>query len=256
MRPKPSRRVERNSRFMRFSRPLCLNPIAVCLFAILPALFSAQRAIGAQAVPTPQTPAPKPQPANPFETVPQEAKPEAPKPVPNVKPALETPKPAEAEAKVVEDVIEAIEFRGSRRVPQDTLRAMIISKKGDKIDEDTLHRDFMSLWNTGRFDDIILEKEAARTGWMIRFVVTERRTVRSIKYDGAKSVTVSEILDRFKERKVGLTVEQQYDPNRVQRAAIVLKEFLAERLRLETERAIGQRAEAMVEILVDRPGVN
>jgi len=53
--------------------------------------------------------------------------------------------------------------------------------------------------------------------------------VRTIKYEGAKSVTVSEILDRFKERKVGLSVEAQYDPAKVQRAANVLKEFLAER---------------------------
>ncbi len=53
--------------------------------------------------------------------------------------------------------------------------------------------------------------------------------VRTIKYEGAKSVTVSEILDRFKERKVGLSVEAQYDPSKVQRAANVLKEFLAER---------------------------
>src|SRR5205823_7064834 len=53
--------------------------------------------------------------------------------------------------------------------------------------------------------------------------------VRSIKYEGAKSVTVSEILDRFKERKVGLSVESQYDPNKVQHAAVVLKEYLAER---------------------------
>src|SRR5260370_25639613 len=43
-----------------------------------------------------------------------------------------------------------------------------------------------------------------------------------------KSVTVSEVLDRFKERKVGLSVESQYDPNKVQRAAVVLKEFLSE----------------------------
>ena len=35
---------------------------------------------------------------------------------------------------------------------------------------------------------------------------------------------MSEILDRFKERKVGLTVESQYDPNKIQRAAVVLKE--------------------------------
>ena len=69
----------------------------------------------------------------------------------------------------------------------------------------------------------------ATAGWIVRFLLTERRVVRTIKYEGAKSVTVSEILDRFKERKVGLSVESQYDPNKVQRAAIVLKEFLAER---------------------------
>ena len=222
---------------MTFRRLQCLNTIAVLQLAILPALIFAPVADGAQAVPTaqnpvPQTPAPKP--ANPFETVPQsqEPKPEPAKPTaPAAKPQTEAVKPAADEAKpqVVDDVIEAIEFRGSRRVPQDTLRAMIISKKGDKIDDDTLHRDFMALWNTMRFDDIILEKEPMKTGYLIRFVVTERRTIRSIKYDGAKSVTVSEILDRFKERKVGLSVEQQYDPNKVQRASIVLKEFLAER---------------------------
>ena len=64
---------------------------------------------------------------------------------------------------------------------------------------------------------------------IVRFILVERRVVRSIKYEGIKSVTVSEILDRFKERKVGLSVESQYDPNNVQRATIVLKEFLSER---------------------------
>src|SRR5205807_5102059 len=68
-----------------------------------------------------------------------------------------------------------------------------------------------------------------KNGWIIRFVVTERRIVRSIKYDGMKSITVSEILDRFKERKVGLSVESQYDPNKVQRAKVVLLEYLGER---------------------------
>ena len=139
---------------------------------------------------------------------------------------MEEPKPGESPA---EDVIELIEFRGARRVPQDTLRALVATKKGDKYAEDSLNRDFIALWNTGRFDDIRLEREAGRTGWIIRFVVTERRVVRMIKYDGMKSITVSEILDRFKERKVGLQVEQQYDPNKIQRAANVLKEYLSER---------------------------
>jgi outer membrane protein insertion porin family len=186
-----------------------------------------------------QAPPPKPAPPkqqNPFETVPVEPveppKPQQVKPPP---PQLETPKPAE-EVKAPEvapgelpDVIEAIEFRGSRRVPQDTLRALIFTKRGDPYDENALNRDFIALWNTGRFDDIRLEREPGRTGWIVRYVLQERRIVRSIKYDGMKSITLSEVLDRFKERKVGLQVETQYDPNKVQRAANVLREYLAER---------------------------
>lgn len=176
---------------------------------------------------------PAPRPANPFETVPQSAQP--PKPAPSKPAPFETvpqaprTEPAKPETKTITDVVEAVEFRGSRRVPQDTLRALIFTKKGDRYDEDALYRDFMALWNTGRFDDIVMEKEAGQSGWVVRFIVTERRIVRSIKYEGMKSVTVSEVLDRFKERRVGLSVEQQYEQGRVQRAANVLKEYLSER---------------------------
>ncbi|MDZ4802228.1 MAG: outer membrane protein assembly factor BamA [Bryobacteraceae bacterium] len=171
-----------------------------------------------EAVPTAPQETPAPQPAAPKPAVPQPANPGAPS-APTTTPEV-----------APENIVEGVEFRGSRRVPQETLRARIVTRKGDKYDEETLQRDFMALWNTGYFDDLKLEREAGPNGgWMIRFMVTERRVVRSIKYDGAKSVTVSEILDRFKERKVGLSVEQQYDPNKVQRAANVLREFLSER---------------------------
>src|SRR5689334_21267089 len=182
----------------------------------------------APAQPPAQPPATQPpKPPGPFETVPQTPKPEAPKPE---QPKLEQPKPTpQLVQPQTGDVVEAIELRGSRRVPQDTLRALISTRKGNILNEETLRRDFMALWNNGRFDDIRLEVEKGTTGIILRFVLVERRVVRSIKYEGAKSVTVSESLDRFKERKVGLSVESQYDPNKVQHAAVVLKEFLAER---------------------------
>ncbi|MFN7926097.1 MAG: outer membrane protein assembly factor BamA [Bryobacteraceae bacterium] len=225
---------------MKFTRPASLTN-SLCLLSLVLAFAPVAWAQQAPAPPKPQ--ADKPKPANPFEAVPgaEAEKPpatQAPKPpaTPFEKPqVVEEPKPAAQPAQPaptqqqVEDVIEMIEFRGARRVPQDTLRSMIFSKKGDKLDNDALHRDFMALWNTGRFDDIALEREPGRSGWVIRFRLQERRMVRSIKYDGMKSITVSEILDRFKERRVGLSVEQQYDPNKVQRAAIVLKEYLSER---------------------------
>jgi outer membrane protein insertion porin family len=196
-----------------------------------------------QPSPSPQQKAEQPPPGtspepqkNPFENVPASTE-GAPQPPPQqpaqqqrpAQPQLEAPKPLETAKPAAGEAIEAVEFRGARRVPQDTLKALISSKAGDIYSEDVLRRDYMALWNTGRFDDIQLETEPGRIGLIVRFVVVERRVIRSINYEGIHSVTVSEILDRFKERKVGLSVESQYDPNKIQRAAIVLKEFLAER---------------------------
>jgi outer membrane protein insertion porin family len=50
--------------------------------------------------------------------------------------------------------IEGIEFTGARRMPQETLRAMIQSKVGAVYNEETVRGDFTALWNTRRFDDI------------------------------------------------------------------------------------------------------
>jgi outer membrane protein insertion porin family len=227
---------------MKFRRPESLSARAVCLFVLSSAFLitTQQSVLGQQQPPQqqqqqpPAAPPPqKKQAPSPFESVPtaEQAKPAPAQPQPGqTKPVLEAPKPATDQPEgPIEDVVEAVEFRGARRVPQDTLRALIFTKKGDKFEQESLNRDFMTLWNTGRYDDIRLEREAGKTGWILRFILTERRIVRTIKYEGNKSITVSEILDRYKERKVGLQVESQYDPNRVQRARNILVEYLSER---------------------------
>ena len=97
--------------------------------------------------------------------------------------------------------------------------------------EEAVHRDFQALWNTQFFEDIRLEVEDSPTdpgAKILVYYVTERPIIRRIEYKGNKSVTESDILDRFKERKVGLSVESQFDPTKIKRAEVVLKELLAE----------------------------
>jgi outer membrane protein insertion porin family len=90
-------------------------------------------------------------------------------------PPANTPADQQQPARLASNVIEGIEFRGARRVPQDALRAMILSKAGDVYDEAAVRRDFTALWNTGRFNDIQVSKETGgRGGVIVRFVVTER----------------------------------------------------------------------------------
>ena len=151
---------------------------------------------------------------------PQDQKPPAPE---TGKPAAPTPTPP-AEATVIESII----FRGNRRIPAATLRARIFSKPGDVYDEGALERDFMALWNTGFLDDIRLEVSDGKTGKIVTFFVREKKLVRSIDYKGLSSVQTSDVLDRFKERKVGLSIQSQYDPVVIKRAEVVLQQLLAE----------------------------
>jgi outer membrane protein insertion porin family len=128
-------------------------------------------------------------------------------------------------------VVQRIDIVGNRRIPRDTLRARLFTREGDPYNEETLRRDFQALWNTQYFEDVRLEVEDSPDrpdGKIVVFYVKERPTIRHIDYKGAGSLTESDILDRFKERKVGLTVESQFDPTRVKRAEVVLKELLGE----------------------------
>ncbi len=65
-------------------------------------------------------------------------------------------------------------------------------------------------------------------GKIIIFEVKERPIIRRIRYEGIHSISESDILDRFKEKKVGLTVESQFDPTKIKKAEVVLKDLLGE----------------------------
>jgi outer membrane protein insertion porin family len=136
-----------------------------------------------------------------------------------------------ANAQQQQYVIDRIDFVGNRRVRSDTLKARIFSREGDTYNEETLRRDFQALWNTQFFEDVKLRVEDSPkrpNGKIIVFDVKERPQIRRIRYDGIHSVSESDILDRFKERKVGLTVESQFDPTKIKKAEVVLKELLGE----------------------------
>src|SRR5215471_2310243 len=139
--------------------------------------------------------------------------------------------PAQQQAPTQQFVIDNIEFIGNRRVRTDTLLARIFSRKGDPYNEETLRRDFQALWNTQFFEDVKLRVEDSAqhpNGKVILFEVKERPQIRRIRYEGNHSVSESDILDRLKERKVGLSVESQFDPTKIKKAQVVIKELLGE----------------------------
>ena len=126
------------------------------------------------------------------------------------------------------DVISEISVTGNRRIPAETVKGRIFTRPGDIYDPAALERDFNALWNTGYFEDIRFSREQTPKGWRLIIQVKEKPTIREINYVGKSSISDSDILDRFKEAKVGLSVESQYDPTKVKKAEVAIKGLLAE----------------------------
>ncbi|MGB7267806.1 MAG: outer membrane protein assembly factor BamA [Terracidiphilus sp.] len=126
------------------------------------------------------------------------------------------------------DTIYQIRVIGNRRIPKETILARMFTHEGDTYDPISIERDFNSLWNTGYFENLRIEREDSEKGIILNVFVTEKPSIREINYKGLNSVTVSVVLDRFKKEKVGLSVESQFDYTKIKKAETVIKELLAE----------------------------
>ncbi|MBZ5509178.1 MAG: outer membrane protein assembly factor BamA [Acidobacteriia bacterium] len=125
-------------------------------------------------------------------------------------------------------IIEDIDVSGNRRIPTETVKSRIYTRVGDVYDETALQRDLRSVWNSGYFEDVRMEREQSPKGWRIHIYVREKPTIRTIDYKGLNSVSVSDVLERYKKVKVPLTVDSPYDPTKVIKAKVVLQQLLSE----------------------------
>src|SRR6266481_2833108 len=126
--------------------------------------------------------------------------------------------------------IEGIEIAGNRRIPSDTIKYNIQTKTGDTLNPNIIRRDIKTLYAQGYFDDIRVDEEDGRNGGVIViFTVKEKPLIRSIDFAGINAISKSDILDKLRERKVGISQESPFDPSRVKKVESVIKAMLAEK---------------------------
>src|SRR5215471_15492980 len=92
--------------------------------------------------------------------------------------------------------IQEIIAEGNRRIPKETILSRVYSRVGDIYDEAALQRDLRSVWNSGFFDDVRIEREQGDKGWIVHIYVREKPTIRTIEYHGLNAVSLSDVLDR------------------------------------------------------------
>ena len=77
-------------------------------------------------------------------------------------------------------IIVGIDVQGNRRIPTETVKSRIYTREGDVYDEAALQRDLRSVWNSGYFEDVRMEREETAKGWIIHIYVREKPTIRTI----------------------------------------------------------------------------
>ncbi len=63
----------------------------------------------------------------------------------------------------------------------------------------------------------------------------DTRQVRSIKFENFKGISAGDIMNRLKDRGVRVMLEQLYEPQQMEAARVVLKEFLEEKGRRDMD---------------------
>ena len=127
-------------------------------------------------------------------------------------------------------VVEEVDIQGNRRLRREDILYWIQTRQGDTYNPDQVARDLQTLNGLGFFEKTetrVTIDDAPRGGIRVTFWVKELPIIRDIQFEGLKSVSESDVLKTFRERRVGVSKEAIYDPVKVRNAVRVLKELLA-----------------------------
>jgi outer membrane protein insertion porin family len=156
--------------------------------------------------------------------------------------------------------IEDIRIVGNRRIQESTIRYYIQSKTNDIYNPDLVRRDYRTILNTNFFQDASVKVRKGETGVVVVFEVRERPLVRNITYEGIKSFKESDVLEKFRDLKVGITKDSPFDDARIPQARRALKLLMdlngrpLGRVEVETE-AVGAAAVNLIFKIDEGPKV-
>lgn len=138
--------------------------------------------------------------------------------------------PVAAQQNQPQRLVENVEVIGNRRLRKDDILYHIQTRPGDPYNEAQVQRDYQTLLTLNFFDKTatrVFTENAPRGGVNVVFEVRELPIIRDMTFEGLKSVQESDVLKAFRERRVGVSKENTYDPVKVRAAMRVIRELLS-----------------------------
>ena len=94
-----------------------------------------------------------------------------------------------------QQIIIDIAVTGNKRVETDAVLRIIDTQIGDIIKSDNITKDIRKIYEMGYFDDVIVEKQSLDNGIKLNFKITEKSTVRKVKFKGNSIYEEDELND-------------------------------------------------------------
>ena len=94
-----------------------------------------------------------------------------------------------------QQVIIDLTVTGNRRVETDAIIRIIDTQIGDIIKSDNITKDIRKIYEMGYFDNVIVEKQSLDNGIKLNFKITEKSTVRKVKFKGNSIYEDDELKD-------------------------------------------------------------
>src|SRR5436305_6201891 len=98
--------------------------------------------------------------------------------------------------------IEAIEFKGTKALSEDTLLYYLGLEPGKPLDEDALNRNVKQLWDRNLVDNVEVESIPTPAGVRLVITVTVRPLLRSIDYEGLKRISKTDLQDKMTTQRI------------------------------------------------------
>jgi outer membrane protein insertion porin family len=98
-------------------------------------------------------------------------------------------------------------FDGLVRVSEEDLRNAVHTHEGDCLDRARVSRDAHALWDLGFFRDLTVEANASEGGVEVRFRLSERPSIRAIRYEGFDEVDEDKLRETVDLRDGGVLSE-------------------------------------------------
>src|SRR5438128_7311189 len=127
-------------------------------------------------------------------------------------------------------LVENVDIIGNRRLRKEDIIYYIQTRAGEPYSPAQVERDLQAILALGFFDKVdtrVTVEDGPRGGVNVTFFVKELPIIRDIQFEGLKSLSESDILKEFREKRVGVSKESIEDQVKLKNATRLLKEMLA-----------------------------